>query len=126
MRLSEIATGVARSTQAAVADWCQEHGRARGLAAFARRIGVTERRARSLLEGTAGRIDAAEYIAAQEARAEVLRLRIARAQHDLNEIENSHEGMDMGTPGGVLSGDGRPLHRHGHLVSGSRQEGALT
>lgn len=97
MRLSELATDVAQSTQAAVREWTAEYGRERGLALFARRIGITERRARSLAEGSAGRIDAAEYIAAQRARAEILQLRIARAQHHLHEIEVAH-GLDLGPP----------------------------
>ncbi len=97
MRLSELATNVAHSTQAAVREWTNEYGRERGLLLFARRVGITERRARSLAEGTAGRIDAAEYIAAQQARAEILRARIARAQQHLHEIEDAH-GMGLEPP----------------------------
>lgn len=126
MRLSDLAKNVAQSTQAAVTEWCHEHGRARGLALFARRIGVTERRARSLLEGTAGRIDAAEYIAAQEARAEVIRLRLARAQHDLEEIEGGHHGLDLVAPWRGVSAHGRGLYLAGGLVPGARGEGPVT
>ena len=97
MRLSAFATDVAQSTQAAVRVFVEEHGRARGLAVFASTIGISERRARSLAEGTAGRIDAAEYLAAQAARAELLRARIARAKHELQILEATH-GVDLGTP----------------------------
>jgi hypothetical protein len=100
MKLSFFAKDVAQSTQAAVRAFIEEHGRAQGLAAFARTIGITERRARSLAEGTAGRIDAAEYLAAQAARAELLRARIARANHELHMLEATH-GMDAGTPRGA-------------------------
>lgn len=102
MKLSVFATEVAQSTQAAVRAFIEEHGRARGLAAFARTLGITERRARSLAEGTAGRIDAAEYLAAQAARAEVLRQRIARAQHELMLLEARND-LDSGTPRGASS-----------------------
>ncbi|UPY35510.1 hypothetical protein [Sediminicoccus sp. KRV36] len=95
MRLSEFATNVAQSTQAAVLDFIAEHGRAHGLHEFARAVGVSERRARSLAEGNAGRIDACEYLAAQQARAALLRARISRAQHNLNLIEALHAGVDL-------------------------------
>lgn len=106
MSLSEFATNVARSTQAAVLDFIAEHGRARGLCAFARAVGVTERRARSLAEGTAGRIDACEYLAAQQARASLLRQRIARAEHNLHIIEALHGDLDLAQPerGGLVDG----------------------
>lgn len=90
MRLSKLDTFVAQSTQECVLDFVTEHGRKRGLALFAQKVGVTERRARSFAEGTAGRIDASEFLAAQQARAEILRLRIARAQHQLHQIEVTH------------------------------------
>lgn len=95
MRLSDFATNVAQSTQAAVADFIAEHGRSHGLHEFARAVGVSERRARSLAEGAAGRIDAYEYLAAQQARATLLRRRILRAQHNLAMIEAAH-GVDLG------------------------------
>lgn len=94
MRLSELATNVAQSTQAAVMDFVAEYGRAHGLHEFARAVGVSDRRARSLAEGTAGRIDACEYLAAQQARASLLRSRIQRAQHNLQMIEAAH-GVDL-------------------------------
>lgn len=105
MKLSQLAADVASSTRAAVREWTAEHGRERGLSLFARKIGITERRARSLLEGTAGRIDAAEYIAAQKARAEILRQRIGRAQATLKEIE-AVDGMDLGSRGRGPAADG--------------------
>lgn len=122
MRLSDFATNVAQSTQAAVADFIAEHGRARGLHEFARAVGIGDRRARSLAEGTAGRIDACEYLAAQQARADLLRRRIERARHNLQLIEALH-GMDLdldqhagalagvaaGEPGRVGGGQGRGL-----------------
>lgn len=125
MKLSDLATNVARSTQAAVKKWITEHGRERGLAMFARNIGITERRARSLAEGTAGRIDAAEYIAAQQARAEILRRRIARAQLILTEIEGSH-GMDLGVAGGRASEGGNGAYFGGDVVpqAGAKMGGA--
>lgn len=95
MRLSEFATNVAQSIQAAAADFIGEYGRAPGLHQFARAVGITERRARSLAEGTAGRIDACEYLAAQQARAALLRRRIERARHNLQMIEAMH-GVDLG------------------------------
>jgi len=126
VKLSDLAKNVAQSTQAAVAEWVQEYGRQRGLMKFAIRIGVTERRARSLLEGTAGRIDAAEYIAAQEARAEIIRLRLARAQHDLEEIEGGHHGLDLVAPWRGMSAHGRGVYLAGGLVPGARGEGPVT
>ncbi|WP_424138633.1 hypothetical protein [Roseomonas chloroacetimidivorans] len=123
MKLSIFAKDVAQSTQAAVRCFIEEHGRARGLEVFARTVGITERRARSLAEGTAGRIDAAEYLAAQAARAELLRTRIARAKHELHILEATH-GMDFGAPrGGPVVGRGttdgsRPgLHQVGPTLA---------
>lgn len=119
MRLSDFATNVARSTQAAVLDYCADHGgRARGLAAFARACGVSERRARSLAEGTAGRIDACEYLAAQEVRAALLRARIARAQHQLSVIEAAH-GLVLVAPRGVLLDGRESADPGGRAVSGA-------
>lgn len=108
MSLSDFATNVAQSTQAAVLDYIAEHGRARGLCAFARAVGVSERRARSLAEGSAGRIDACEYLAAQHARAALLRQRIARAEHNLHIIEALHGDLDLAQPEhhGLRTGEG--------------------
>ena len=119
MRLSDFATNVARSTQAAVLDHVAEHGRARGLAAFARAVGVTLRRARSLAEGTAGRIDAAEYLAAREAQAALLRQRIARANHQLNLIEAALHGVDLEPAGAAAVVAGRAPDGLGRSVHGS-------
>ena len=115
MRLSEFATNVARSTQDAVLDFCAEYGRAPGLHEFARAVGVSDRRARSLAEGTAGRIDACEYLAAMQARASLLRSRIQRAQHNLQMIEAAH-GLDLevGRDSAALAGLGSdPCGRSG-------------
>jgi hypothetical protein len=119
MKLSIFAKDVAQSTQAAARAFIEEHGRARGLVAFAKAVGISERRARSLAEGTAGRIDAAEYLAAQAARAEVLRARISRAKHELAIMEATH-GVDAGAPRGaplvgrrMSDGGGFGLHPNG-------------
>ncbi|RVT97914.1 hypothetical protein EOD42_08985 [Rhodovarius crocodyli] len=106
-RLDKAAARIAREMQEISRLFVLFHGsRARGLIHFADALGVTERRARSLYEGTAGRIDAAEHAVALVARNELRRTRAHKLRAELEELENSPhaETAARARPGAVLAG----------------------
>lgn len=85
-RVSDRATNVETFCHDTARLFVQQHGRQRGLHAFARACGITERRARSLLDRTAARIDATEYLAVQDARLAITQDRAARLRQELEAL----------------------------------------
>ena len=90
MRAARRAADVAATVQDIVRRYTEEFGYRTGLDKFARLVGVTPRRARSLYQGDAQRIDAAEYLSALDAEGTLNRARRERLRAELSELERGH------------------------------------
>lgn len=94
MKLAGFAADAAQQVREVVRGYVREHGYKRGLHLFARAVGCTERRARAIHSDEPGvKLDAAEYLAALEARGALNRHRTARLRLELEQLERQ-EAVD--------------------------------